>query len=114
MQFSWVADLASRASDIVTERFMPPPETATHAPAVSLAHGATRFSREADDVRAEPAVHECRFLEANRHLERTLREPREQITSLREQITSLKEEVDKLCAPPSTYGVYLSANEDGT
>src|SRR6266567_1723306 len=32
----------------------------------------------------------------------------------REQITSLKEEVDKLCAPPSTYGVYLSVNEDGT
>src|SRR6266481_3920581 len=32
----------------------------------------------------------------------------------REQITSLKEEVDKLCAPPSTYGVYLSGNEDGT
>jgi len=27
---------------------------------------------------------------------------------------SLKEEVDKLCAPPSTYGVYLSVNEDGT
>src|SRR5438093_5687538 len=32
----------------------------------------------------------------------------------REQITSLKEEVDKLCAPPSTYGVFLSVNEDGT
>jgi len=32
----------------------------------------------------------------------------------REQITALKEEVDKLCAPPSTYGVYLSANKDGT
>ena len=32
----------------------------------------------------------------------------------REQISSLKEEVDKLTAPPSTYGVYLSANLDGT
>src|SRR5207244_1599289 len=32
----------------------------------------------------------------------------------REQITALKEEVDKLCAPPPTYGVYLSPNEDGT
>jgi proteasome-associated ATPase len=32
----------------------------------------------------------------------------------REQIASLKEEVDKLCAPPSTYGVFLSLNEDGT
>src|SRR3989441_8738317 len=32
----------------------------------------------------------------------------------REQITALKEEVDKLCTPPSTYGVYLAANEDST
>jgi proteasome-associated ATPase len=32
----------------------------------------------------------------------------------RDQITALKEEVDKLCAPPSTYGVYLSVNRDGT
>src|SRR4030095_8528435 len=32
----------------------------------------------------------------------------------REQIAALKEEVDKLCAPPSTYGVYLAADEDNT
>jgi len=32
----------------------------------------------------------------------------------REQISSLKEEVDNLTAPPSTYGVYLSSNLDGT
>ena len=32
----------------------------------------------------------------------------------RDQIAVLKEEVDKLCAPPSTYGVYLAANEDNT
>jgi proteasome-associated ATPase len=32
----------------------------------------------------------------------------------REQITALREEVDKLCAPPNTYGVYLSVNQDGT
>ena len=31
-----------------------------------------------------------------------------------DHIMSLKKEVDKLCAPPSTYGVYLSVNEDGT
>ena len=36
------------------------------------------------------------------------------LSEAREQITSLKEEVDKLCAPPSSYGVYLSGNEDGT
>jgi len=32
----------------------------------------------------------------------------------REHIAALKEEVDKLSGPPSTYGVYLSANLDGT
>jgi proteasome-associated ATPase len=32
----------------------------------------------------------------------------------REQIEALREEVDKLSAPPSTYGIYLSANADGT
>src|SRR5436309_6184317 len=32
----------------------------------------------------------------------------------REHIAALKEEVDKLCAPPSTYGVYLAANKDNT
>jgi len=31
-----------------------------------------------------------------------------------EQISALKEEVDKLCAPASTYGLYLSTNKDGT
>src|SRR6266853_935000 len=36
------------------------------------------------------------------------------LSEAREQLASLKEEVDKLCAPPSTYGVYLSGNEDGT
>ena len=32
----------------------------------------------------------------------------------RDEIAALREEVDKLCAPPSTYGVYLSGNLDGT
>jgi proteasome-associated ATPase len=32
----------------------------------------------------------------------------------REEIAALREEVDKLSAPPATYGVFLSANVDGT
>ena len=32
----------------------------------------------------------------------------------KQQIELLKEEVDKLCAPPNTYGVFISANKDGT
>jgi proteasome-associated ATPase len=36
------------------------------------------------------------------------------LAETREQLAALKEEVEKLTAPPSTYGVYLSPNEDGT
>ena len=55
--------------------------------------------------------------ESNRQLVEALGQNEKLVGALheaREQITSLKEEVDKLCAPPSTYGVYLAANEDGT
>jgi proteasome-associated ATPase len=54
---------------------------------------------------------------ANRHLAEVSDQNEKLVTALyeaREQITALKEEVDKLCAPPSTYGVYLAANEDNT
>jgi proteasome-associated ATPase len=46
-------------------------------------------------------------MDANEKLVRALQEARAQIAALRE-------EVDKLSAPPSTYGVYLSPNKDGT
>ncbi|HZD71208.1 MAG TPA: proteasome ATPase [Actinomycetes bacterium] len=46
-------------------------------------------------------------LSQNERLAATLREARE-------QILSLKEEVEKLTAPPSGYGVFLSVNDDGT
>ncbi len=36
------------------------------------------------------------------------------LSEAREQMGLLKEEVDRLSAPPSTYGVYLSGNDDGT
>src|SRR6266480_3770600 len=55
--------------------------------------------------------------EANRHLVQAFNQNEKLVNALyeaREQITALKEEVDKLCAPPSTYGVYLAPNEDGT
>src|SRR2546428_1934277 len=54
---------------------------------------------------------------ANRQLVQAFNQNEKLVNALyeaREQITALKEEVDKLCAPPSTYGVYLSANEDTT
>ena len=36
------------------------------------------------------------------------------LTAAREEIASLRAEVEKLCAPPSSYAVYLSTNKDGT
>jgi proteasome-associated ATPase len=46
-------------------------------------------------------------LAQNERLAATLREARE-------QILALKEEVEKLTAPPSSFGVFLGINEDGT
>src|SRR5947207_1357749 len=48
--------------------------------------------------------------EADPHRQRLV----QALSDAREQITALKEEVDKLCAPPSTYGIYLATNKDGT
>src|SRR6266487_2411705 len=36
------------------------------------------------------------------------------LTAAREEIVALKAEVEKLCAPASTYGLYLCTNKDGT
>jgi proteasome-associated ATPase len=39
---------------------------------------------------------------------------RKALRNAREEIATLRDEVDKLCAPPSTYGVYLAAHDDDT
>src|SRR5262245_65885863 len=39
---------------------------------------------------------------------------RQALAEAREYITALRDEVEKLTAPPATYAVYLSANDDGT
>src|SRR5216110_1360929 len=65
----------------------------------------------------ECMVLEDKLREACRQLAQAFNQNEKLVNTLyeaREQITALKEEVDKLCAPPSTYGVYLAANEDHT
>src|SRR5262249_25780082 len=60
---------------------------------------------------------ENKLREANRQLVQAFNQNEKLVNALyeaREQISSLKEEVDKLCAPPSSYGVFLSLNADGT
>src|SRR6267378_1208450 len=55
--------------------------------------------------------------EADHQLVQALKQNEKLLNALREardEITALRDEVDMLCAPPSTYGVYLSANEDDT
>src|SRR5499433_2279263 len=76
-----------------------------------------RLRKKLEDSPKEFMVLENKLREANRQLVQAFNQNEKLVNALyeaREQITALKEEVDKLCAPPSTYGVYLSANEDGT
>ena len=60
-----------------------------------------------DDTLREPEHELVQARKQNAKLQNALREARDEIAALRA-------EVDKLCAPPSTYEVYLSANEDDT
>src|SRR5213595_398007 len=65
----------------------------------------------------ECMVLEDKLREACRQLAQAFNQNEKLVNALyeaREQITALKEEVDKLCAPPSAYGVYLAPNDDGT
>ena len=76
-----------------------------------------RLRKKIEDMPKEFMILENKLREANRQLVQAFNQNEKLVNALyeaREQITSLKEEVDKLCAPPSTYGVYLSENEDGT
>jgi proteasome-associated ATPase len=83
----------------------------------SLESETGRLRKKMEDMPKEFMVLESKLREANRQLVQAFNQNEKLVNTLydaREQITSLKEEVDKLCAPPSTYGVYLSENEDGT
>jgi proteasome-associated ATPase len=85
----------------------------------AIAEVEARGGVEIDDTQVlqQFLVMENRLREANRQLVQAFNQNEKLVNTLyeaREQISSLKEEVDKLCAPPSTYGVYLSPNEDGT
>ncbi|MBI4729644.1 MAG: proteasome ATPase [Acidobacteria bacterium] len=66
-----------------------------------------RQGRVLEDKLAEARARLSHVLGQNERLASTLKEARE-------QILALKEEVEKLTAPPSAFGVYMSTNEDGT
>src|ERR1700752_2878570 len=83
----------------------------------SLEAETVHLRKKLEDSPKEFMVLENKLREANRQLVQAFNQNEKLVNALyeaREQITALKEEVDKLCAPPSTYGVYLSVNEDGT
>ncbi len=83
----------------------------------SLETETVHLRKKLEDAPKEFMVLENKLREANRQLVQAFNQNEKLVNALyeaREQITALKEEVDKLCAPPSTYGVYLSVNEDGT
>ncbi len=68
---------------------------------------APRHSRQLEDRIVELQTQLSGTSSQNERLVATLREARE-------QIIALKEEVDRLAQPPSGYGVFISAAEDGT
>ena len=83
----------------------------------SLEAETVRLRKKVEDAPKEAMVLENKLREANRQLVQSFNQNEKLVNTLyeaREQIASLREEVDKLCAPPSTYGVYLSVNEDAT
>jgi proteasome-associated ATPase len=83
----------------------------------SLEAETVHLRKKLEEIPKDFMVVENKLREANRQLVQAFNQNEKLVNALyeaREQITSLKEEVDKLCAPPSTYGVYLSTNEDGT
>src|SRR5215510_12479366 len=83
----------------------------------SLEAETVHLRKKLEDTPKEFMILENKLREANRQLVQAFNQNEKLVNALyesREQITSLKEEVDKLCAPPSTYGVYWSSNEDGT
>jgi proteasome-associated ATPase len=83
----------------------------------SLEAETVHLRKRLEDTPKDFMVLENKLREANRQLVQAFNQNEKLVNALyeaREQITALKEEVDKLCAPPSTYGVYLSLNEDGT
>ncbi|MDT4937439.1 MAG: proteasome-associated ATPase [Pseudonocardiales bacterium] len=66
-----------------------------------------RHMRLLEDRLAEAQARTASLNERNERLAETLREARD-------QMVSLKEEIDRLAQPPSGYGVFLEAFEDGT
>ena len=83
----------------------------------SLEAETVHLRKKLEDSPKDFMILENKLREANRQLVQAFNQNEKLVNALyeaREQITALKEEVDKLCAPPSTYGVYLSVNDDGT
>jgi len=83
----------------------------------SLEAETVHLRKKLEDAPKDFMILENKLREANRQLVQAFNQNEKLVNALyeaREQITALKEEVDKLCAPPSTYGVYLSPNDDGT
>ena len=83
----------------------------------SLESETVHLRKKLEDAPKEFMILENKLREANRQLVQAFNQNEKLVNALyeaKEQIQSLKEEVDKLCSPPSTYGVFLSTNEDAT
>ena len=93
------------------------PDQDLQAHARAMETEVVHLRKKLEEIPKDFVVLENKLREANRQLVQAFNQNEKLVNTLyeaREQISSLKEEVDKLCAPPSSYGVFLSLNDDGT
>ncbi len=88
-----------------------------HELIAALQDEVTALRRRLDDVPARTKDLEDRLADAQRSLS-TVMTHNERLThtlrEARDQITTLKEEIDRLAQPPTGFGTYLASNSDGT
>src|SRR2546422_7306270 len=107
-------DLAKRGADVRSRGRPRHLETNRSEPMETI----DRISRcDIQERDLEVMILENKLRDASQELVQAFNQNEKLVNALheaRERMAGLKEEVDRLSAPPATYGVYLSGNDDGT
>src|SRR2546427_24446 len=107
-------DLAKRGADVISRGRARHRETNRGEP-METGDRSSESDIHARDL--EVMILENKLRDASQELVQAFNQNEKLVNALheaRERMAGLKEEVDRLSAPPATYGVYLSGNDDGT
>src|SRR3989442_7555377 len=107
-------DLAKRCGDVISRGRARHRETNRGEP-METGDRSSESDIHARDL--EVMILENKLRDASQELVQAFNQNEKLVNALheaRERMAGLKEEVDRLSAPPATYGVYLSGNDDGT